>query len=121
MFSTAAFAQDAAAIQGPGLFEQLFPFVLIMVIFYFLLIRPQMKRQKEHQAMVEAVKRGDTVVTAGGLIGKVVKVKEDGELDVELAKDVVVRVVKSTLTDVRVKGEPAKPAKDDSDKKAKKK
>jgi len=80
------------------------PLLLLFGIFYFLLIRPQQQRVKTHQQMVEAVRRGDTVVTAGGLIGKVAKVKDDGELMVEIADNVQVRVLKSTLTEVRVKG-----------------
>jgi preprotein translocase subunit YajC len=81
------------------------PLVLLFGIFYFLIIRPQQQRMKAHQAMVSAVKRGDTVVTAGGLIGKVAKVKDDGEVMVEIADNVQVRVLKSTLTEVRSKGE----------------
>ena len=72
-------------------------------IFYFLLIRPQQQRVKEHQKLMDSVRRGDTVVTAGGLIGKVVKVKDDGEVMVEIADNVQVRVLKSTLTEVRSK------------------
>jgi preprotein translocase subunit YajC len=82
----------------------LVPLALLFGIFYFLLIRPQQQRLKTHQQMVEAVRRGDTVVTAGGLIGKVAKVKDDGELMVEIADNVQVRVLKSTLTEVRAKG-----------------
>ena len=77
---------------------------------YFLLIHPQQKKVKEHQAMVGAVRRGDQVVTQGGLIGKVTKVKEDNELEVEVADGVKVRVVQSTLADVRSKTEPANDA-----------
>jgi len=83
----------------------LIPLVLLFGIFYFLIIRPQQQRLKAHQAMVAAVKRGDTVVTAGGLIGKVSKVKDDGEVLIEIADNVQVRVLKSTLTEVRTKGE----------------
>ena len=79
------------------------PLILLFGIFYFLLIRPQQQRVKTHQQMVEAVRRGDTVVTAGGMIGKVAKVKDDGELMVEIADNVQVRVLKSTLTEVRAK------------------
>ena len=82
----------------------LVPLVLLFGIFYFLLIRPQQQRLKAHQALVASVKRGDTVVTAGGLIGKVAKVKDDGEIMVEIADNVQVRVLKSTLTEVRSKG-----------------
>ena len=81
----------------------LVPLILLFGIFYFLLIRPQQQRVKTHQQMVEAVRRGDTVVTAGGMIGKVAKVKDDGELMVEIADNVQVRVLKSTLTEVRAK------------------
>jgi preprotein translocase subunit YajC len=80
------------------------PLLLLFGIFYFLLIRPQQKRVKAHQQMVEAVRRGDTVVTAGGLVGKVAKVKDDGEIMVEIADNVQVRVVRSTLSEVRSKG-----------------
>jgi len=86
------------------------PLILIFAIMYFLLIRPQQKKVKEHQAMVGAVRRGDQVVTQGGLIGKVTKVKEDNELEVEVADGVKVRVVQSTLADVRSKTEPANDA-----------
>ena len=86
---------------------QFIPLILIFVIFYFFLIRPQQKKVKEHKAMVGAVRRGDQVVTQGGLIGKVTKVKEDNELEVEIADGVKVRVVQSTLADVRSKSEPA--------------
>jgi preprotein translocase subunit YajC len=82
----------------------LVPLVLLFGIFYFLLIRPQQQRLKAHQQLVASVKRGDTVVTAGGLIGKVAKVKDDGEIMVEIADNVQVRVLKSTLTEVRSKG-----------------
>ena len=85
-------------------FSFLVPLLIMAVIFYFLLIRPQQQRLKQHKTMVEAVKRGDTVVTAGGLIGKVIKVKDDGEVLVEIAENVQVRVVKTTLSDVRAKG-----------------
>ena len=85
---------------------QLLPLIAIFVIFYFFLIRPQQKRMKQHREMVSNVKRGDTVVTSGGLIGKVTRVDET-EVQVEIANGVHVQVVKSTLADVRVKGEPA--------------
>jgi preprotein translocase subunit YajC len=85
------------------LVSTLVPLVLLFGIFYFLLIRPQQQRVKIHQQMVDAVRRGDTVVTAGGLIGKVAKVKDDGELMVEIADNVQVRVLKNTLTEVRSK------------------
>lgn len=86
---------------------QMLPLVLIGVVFYFLLIRPQQKRVKEHRAMVEGVRRGDSVVTAGGIAGKVTKVRDDNLVQVEIAPEVRVDVVKSTLTEVRGKTEPA--------------
>lgn len=86
---------------------QFVPLILIFAIMYFLLIRPQQKRLKEHKAMVEALRRGDQVVTQGGLIGKVSKVKEEDEVEVELADGVRVRVVKSTIAQVLNKTEPA--------------
>ena len=92
-----------------GAIAQFLPLILIFAIMYFLLIRPQQKKMKQHQAMVEAVRRGDQVVTQGGLIGKVSKVKEgENEVEVELAENVKVRVVKSTIAQVLNKTEPAK-------------
>ena len=90
-----------------GAIAQFLPLILIFAIMYFLLIRPQQKKLKTHQAMVEAVRRGDMVVTQGGVIGKVVKVREDGEVEVEIAEGVKIRVIKSTLADVKSKTEPA--------------
>ena len=87
---------------------QFLPLILIFAIMYFLLIRPQQKKVKEHQAMVAALRRGDQVVTQGGVIGKVVKVKDDGEIEVEIADGVKVRVVQSTIATVVSKTEPAK-------------
>ncbi len=87
---------------------QFVPLILIFGIMYFLLIRPQQKKVKDHQAMVKALRRGDQVVTQGGLIGKVAKVKDDGEVEVEIAEGVKVRVVQSTIASVVSKTEPAK-------------
>ena len=86
---------------------QFIPLILIFAIMYFLLIRPQQKKLKEHKAMVEALRRGDQVVTQGGLIGKVAKVKDDNEIEVELTEGVKVRVVRSTIAQVLSKTEPA--------------
>jgi preprotein translocase subunit YajC len=86
---------------------QFVPLILIFVIMYFLLIRPQQKKLKEHKAMVEALRRGDQVVTQGGLIGKVAKVKDNDEIEVELAEGLKVRVVRSTIAQVVSKTEPA--------------
>jgi len=91
-----------------GALGQFLPLILIFAIMYFLLIRPQQKKAKEHRAMVDAVRRGDQVITQGGLIGKVSKVKDDGEVEVEIAPGVKVRVVKSTISQVTSKTEPAK-------------
>ncbi|MGJ8615717.1 MAG: preprotein translocase subunit YajC [Sulfitobacter sp.] len=87
--------------------QQFVPLILIFGIMYFLLIRPQQKKVKQHQAMVAALRRGDQVVTQGGMIGKVVKVKDDGEIEVEIADGVKVRVVQSTIATVISKTEPA--------------
>ena len=89
-------------------FESLIPLILIFGNMYFLLIRPQQKKLKEHQAMVAALRRGDQVITQGGLIGKVTKVKDDNEVEVEIATGVSVRVVRSTIATVTSKTEPAK-------------
>ncbi|AOG05966.1 MAG: preprotein translocase subunit YajC [Bosea sp. (in: a-proteobacteria)] len=86
----------------------LVPFVLIFVIMWFLIIRPQQKRVKAHQEMVKNVRRGDTVVTSGGIVAKVSKVIDDGEIEAEIAEGVRVRLVKGMITDVRAKGEPVK-------------
>ena len=106
MFVTPAHAQAAAG--GGDVFTSLvIPMVLIFGIMYFLLIRPQQKKLKEHQAMIGALRRGDQIVTAGGLLGKVTKVKEGDEIEIELAQGVNVRVIKSTIAQVRSKTEPA--------------
>ena len=87
-------------------FGQFIPLILIFAIMYFLLIRPQQKKLKQHQSMVAALRRGDQVVTAGGLIGKVSKIKDESEVEVELAEGVKVRVVRSTIGQVLNKTEP---------------
>ena len=111
MFATPAFAQTTAAAAGgvpgiPGLDIQLLLPVALIGLFYFMILRPQQKRLKAHQAMISAVKRGDTVVLSSGIIGKVTRV-EDAEVQVEIAPTVNVKVVKSTLSEVRTRGEPA--------------
>ena len=105
MFATPAYAQAAGGAGNP--IAQFLPLILIFAIMYFLLIRPQQKKMKEHQKMVEGLRRGDQVVTQGGLIGKVVKVKDDNEVEVQLADGVNVRVVQSTIAQVLSKTEPA--------------
>lgn len=116
MFITPAYAQSGAG-SGSEMIISLLPFILIFVIMYFLILRPQQKRVKTHQEMVKNLRRGDTVVTSGGLIGKIKSVADD-EVRVELATNVEVRVIRGTITEVRTKGEPApandsKPAKAD--------
>ncbi len=106
MWISPAYAQ-AAQPAAPNALIQLAPFVLIFVIFYFLLIRPQMTARKKHTEMVTNVRRGDVVVTAGGIVGKVTKVLDGDEVMVELAEKVTVKVLKSTLSDVRTKPQPA--------------
>ncbi len=106
MFITPAFAQSGVG-GGSDLMVSILPFVLIFVIMYFLILRPQQKRAKEHREMVAAIRRGDTVVTAGGFIGKVTKVIDDDEIQVEIADGVRSRIVRSTISQVRSKTEPA--------------
>jgi preprotein translocase subunit YajC len=108
-FLSAAAAGAATGGSGAAMFAQFAPLLLIFVVFYFLLIRPQQKRAKEHEAKLNAVVKNDEVVTGGGLMGKVTKVTDD-YIEVEIAPNVRVRAVKSTLTDV--KSRTAKPAND---------
>lgn len=115
MFISPAFAQDAAA-GGADLITSFLPLILIVGIFYFLLIRPQQKKQKEHQAKINAVRRGDQVLTGGGFYGKVTKVFEDGKVQVEIAEGVRVRCATATLMDVVGKTEPAKASKSNKNK-----
>ena len=107
MFVTPAFAQSGGGAMGFDLVS-LLPFVLIFAIMYFLIIRPQRQRQKQHQEMIKNVRRGDTIITSGGLIGKIAKVVDDGEVLVEIAENTRVRVARPMIADVRAKGEPAK-------------
>jgi preprotein translocase subunit YajC len=106
MLISPAYAQ--ASPGGSDFMIQLMPILLMFVIFYFLLLRPQQQRAKAHREMVANIRRGDTVVTSGGIIGKVTKVKDDGEIEVEIADNTRVRVIKGTVAEVRVKGEPVK-------------
>jgi preprotein translocase subunit YajC len=115
MFITEAFAQAAQGGSQPGIspaMAQILMLVAIMVLFYFLLIRPQQRRMKAHQEMVSNLRRNDTVVTSGGLIGKVKSVQED-EVRLELAPNVEVRVVRTMISEVRTRTDPA-PANDAS-------
>jgi len=106
MFATPAFAQAAGAGAGSAVASFL-PLILIFAIMYFLLIRPQQKKLKDHKAMVEALRRGDQVLTAGGIVGKVTSVGADGQIEVEIAPTVKVKVMKHTITQVMSKTEPA--------------
>jgi preprotein translocase subunit YajC len=106
MFVTPAYAQSSPF--GGDAFSMLIPFVLIIVMMYFLILRPQQKRMREHQDLVKNLRRGDTVVTSGGLVGKVTKVVDDEQIEVEIADGVRVRQVRSMVSGVRTKGEPVK-------------
>ena len=100
MLITPAYAQAASG--GNALFELLFPLIMVFAIIYFMILRPQQKRQREHEAMVNAVSRGDTVITQGGLVGKVAKIGDD-ELEVDFAENARIKVVKSMIISVRGK------------------
>jgi preprotein translocase subunit YajC len=105
-----AYAQSAVPGSDP-LAGFLIPMLLMIAIFYFLIIRPQQSRAKQHREMIEKVRRGDTVVTSGGFIGRVLRVPDNSdEVEVELSDQLKVRVLRSTLLDVRAKGEPVKDA-----------
>lgn len=108
MFITPAYAQAQTAPGAGGIFGMILPLILMMAVFWFLLIRPQQKKMKEHKAMLDAIRRGDTVVTSGGLVGKVTKVADD-ELTVEIAPELKVKVLRGYVADVRAKGQPVKP------------
>ena len=117
----------AQAAGGGDAFGFLIPLVAMIGIFYFLVIRPQQKRMKDHAAMISALRRGDTIVTNGGLVGKVVKATSDAEVEVEISQGVKVKVMREMVASVRAKGEPAdtketksKPAKKAAKKSAKK-
>ncbi|NUB42916.1 preprotein translocase subunit YajC [Fertoebacter nigrum] len=105
MFATPAYAQAAGG--AAGALTSFVPLILIFGIMYFLLIRPQQKKLKEHKAMVEALRRGDQVLTQGGIIGKVSKVGDDGIIEVDIAEGVKVRIMRSTIVQVMSKTEPA--------------
>lgn len=108
MFITEAYAQTAGDPgAGAGMLVQLMPFVLIFVVFYFLLIRPQQKRAREQRAMLDAIRRGDRVVTGGGILGTVDKVEEN-EITVTVAENVKIKVLRGTIQQVLSKPEPAK-------------
>jgi preprotein translocase subunit YajC len=104
---TPAYAQGVGGI-SPDLMYQLLPFLLIFVIMYFLILRPQQRRAKQHQDMIKNLRRGDTVITSGGMVGKVTKVVDDDQVEIEIAEGVRVRQVRTMVADVRAKGEPVK-------------
>jgi preprotein translocase subunit YajC len=106
MFITPAFAQAAPGGGSADVLFQMAPFILIFVIMYFLILRPQQKRVKEHQAMVKAVRKGDTVITSGGLVGKVTKVIDDNEVEMQIGDNIRVRQMRAMIQEVRSKGEP---------------
>ena len=105
---TPAFAQGLGGGGTNDVLMSLVPFVLIFIIMWFLIIRPQQKRVKSHQEMIKNVRRGDTIITSGGIIAKVSKVIDDTEIEAEIADGVRVRIVKGMVSDVRAKGEPVK-------------
>ncbi|SCY11420.1 preprotein translocase subunit YajC [Paracoccus tibetensis] len=105
MFATPAYAQAAGGAGAGAAFAQFIPLILIFAIMYFLMIRPQQKRLKQHREMVGALKKGDQVVTQGGILGKVTTVRDD-ELEVEIAQGVRIRVVRSTIAQVVSRTEP---------------
>jgi preprotein translocase subunit YajC len=115
MLVSTAYAQAAGGAPAGG-FELMsfLPLILIFVVFYFLLIRPQQRKLKEHKAMLDALRRGDRVVTGGGLIGTVTKVADD-EVTVEIAEGVRVRVVRGTISNVLAKTEPSRGSRDDKE------
>ena len=111
MFITPAFAQGLPFGLGGdsgNMIVQFMPLILIIVIMYFLVLRPQQQRVKRHQEMVKALRRGDTVISNGGLVGKVTKIVDDDQVEVEIADGVRVRQMRSMVSDVRAKGEPVK-------------
>ena len=107
MFITPAFAQTGGTDVNSIVF-QLLPFALIFVIMYFLILRPQQKRVKDHADLVKNLRRGDSVVTSGGLVGKVTKVVDDDQVEIEIADGVRIRQMRQMITAVRSKGEPVK-------------
>lgn len=108
MFTSPAFAQTAAPSSGLGQFDMLMPLMLMLIIMYFFLFRPQQQKMKAHREMIANVKRGDEIVTSGGILGKVTKVKDDNEVEVEIADNTRIRVVRDTIAQVRTKGSPVK-------------
>jgi len=108
MSITPVYAQLPGLGGGNDMLVSLLPFILIFVIMYFLILRPQQKRVKQHSELVKALRRGDTVVTSGGLVGKITKVVDDNEIEVQIADGVRIRQMRQMVSEVRAKGEPAK-------------
>ena len=109
MFITPALAQSGLfGGDSAGMITSFMPLILIIVIMYFLILRPQQQKVKQHHAMIKALRRGDTVVTTGGLVAKVTKVIDDDHIEIEIADGVRVRHVRAMVSDVRAKGEPVK-------------
>jgi preprotein translocase subunit YajC len=106
MFVSPAYAQAAGAPGAGDFFVSFVPILLLILIFWLLIFRPQQKRMKAHQAMLGSIRRGDTIVTSGGLVGKVVKAVENEDLEIEIAQGVKVKVVRTMVSDVRTKSEP---------------
>lgn len=110
MLISSAYAQTAGGAEaggaGPGI-EAFLPIILIFVVFYFLLIRPQQKKMKQHKEMLKSIRRGDRVVTGGGIVGTVTKVVDDNEVVVEIAENTKVRVMRSLISQVLTKPQPA--------------
>jgi len=109
-FVTPAYAQAAggAAANGAEILMQMAPFGIILLIMYLLILRPQQQRAKQHEKMVQAIRRGDTVITTGGLVGRVSKVTDDSEVEIEIAPNVRVRQLRGGISEVRSKSEPVK-------------
>lgn len=105
---TPAFAQGAMGLPSSDMILQFVPFILIFVIMWFLIIRPQQRKAREHGDMIKAVRRGDTVVSSGGIVGRVTKVTEDPEIEIEIAEGVRVRLMRAMISEVRTRGEPVK-------------
>lgn len=107
MFATPAYAQTGAAAGGMDFIIQLIPLILIFVIFYFFLIRPQQQKAKQHKTMLDGLRRGDQVITAGGIHAKITRLNKDDEVEAEIAPNVKIRIVKGTIAALVSKTEPA--------------
>jgi preprotein translocase subunit YajC len=114
MFISPAYAQAAAGGDANSMILQLLPFALIFVIMYFLILRPQQKKLKDHAELVKNIRRGDTIVTNGGLVGKVTKVVDDDQVEMEISDGVRIRQMRTMISGVRTKGEPVKDSKEET-------